>query len=154
MFITNFHFSTDTFIQHRMAPQERHIWSQFTSKFQALPLADAFVTENRVKIKHHSVSQEWHRPYVGAFLETDGTKLATLIAEAERAIVGRSSELLVSSVETDGVAHEDRKRTDGNKTDDCDLGRRRGDTRSPSCCCIKPQHRQRFICRSRNRSGY
>ena len=23
-----------------MAPQERHIWSQFTSKFQALPLAD------------------------------------------------------------------------------------------------------------------
>ena len=87
-----------------MAPQERHVWSQFTSKFQALPLADAFVSENRVKIKHHSVSQEWHRPYVGAFLETDGSKLAALIAEAERVIVGRFSELLISWVETDEFA--------------------------------------------------
>jgi hypothetical protein len=40
-------------------------------------------------------------PYVEAFLETDGTKLAALIAEAERVIVGRFLELLVSSVETD-----------------------------------------------------
>jgi|SRR5271157_87166 len=64
-------------------------------------LVDAFVSENRVKIKDYSVSQEWHRPYVEAFLETDGTKLAALIAEAERVIVGRFLELLVSPVETD-----------------------------------------------------
>ena len=93
-------------------------------------------------------------PNVGAFLETDGSKLATLIAEAERVIVGRFSERLVSWVETDEFAQEDRGRNDGNRTDDCDLGRRRGDTRGPSCCCIKPQNWRRFICGSRNRSGY
>jgi hypothetical protein len=64
-------------------------------------LTAPFLSANRVIIKDYSMSQEWHRPYVEAFLETDGTKLAALIAEAERVIVGRFLELLVSSVETD-----------------------------------------------------
>jgi hypothetical protein len=46
-------------------------------------------------------SKEWHRPYIEAFLETDNAELGALIAEAERAVVGRFLELLVSAVETD-----------------------------------------------------
>jgi len=64
---------------------------------------DLFVSENRADLKYYSVSQEWHRPYVEALLETDGAKLGALIAEAERAIVGRFLELSVSSVETDEI---------------------------------------------------
>lgn len=64
-------------------------------------LADTFVSENEVKIKDYSVSQEWHRPYVEALLETDGAKLGALIVQAERAIVVRSLELSVSSIGTD-----------------------------------------------------
>ena len=64
-------------------------------------LASPFVSERNVKIKDYSVSQEWHRPYVEALFETDEAKLGALIAEAERAIVGRFFELLISSVEAD-----------------------------------------------------
>jgi hypothetical protein len=64
-------------------------------------LASPFVSEHKVKIKDYSVSQEWHRPYVEALFETDEAKLGALIAEAEWSIVGRSLELLISSVETD-----------------------------------------------------
>jgi hypothetical protein len=57
--------------------------------------------QNRAHLKDYSVSQAWHRPYIEALLETDDAKLGSLIAEAEKAIVGRFLELLVSSVETD-----------------------------------------------------
>jgi len=63
--------------------------------------ASPFVAERKVKIKDYSVSQGWHRPYVEAMFETDEAILETLIAQAERAIVGRFLELLISSVETD-----------------------------------------------------
>ena len=56
---------------------------------------DSFVAENKVEFTNYSVSQEWHRPYVEAFFETDEAKQGRLIAEAERAIVGRFLELLV-----------------------------------------------------------
>ena len=72
-------------------------------KADCASLDGAFLPANRVKITGYSVSQEWHRPYVEAFLETDSTKVATLIAEAERVILGRFLELLVSSVETDEI---------------------------------------------------
>jgi hypothetical protein len=62
---------------------------------------DSPPAQNRAHLKDYSVSQEWHRPYVEALLETDNAKLGSLIAEAERAIVGRFLELLVSSVESD-----------------------------------------------------
>ena len=64
-------------------------------------LASPFVAERKVKIKDYSVSQEWHRPYVEALFETEEAILGTLIAQAERAIVGRFLELLISSAETD-----------------------------------------------------
>ncbi len=64
-------------------------------------LGDTFVSEKPIKIKDYSVSQEWHRAYVEAFFETDGCKLAVVIAEAERAIVGRFLELSISSAKTD-----------------------------------------------------
>jgi hypothetical protein len=64
-------------------------------------LASPFVAERKVKIKDYSVSQEWHRPYVEALFETEEAILGTLIAQAERAIVGRFLELLFSSAETD-----------------------------------------------------
>ena len=57
--------------------------------------------QDRSHFKDYSVSQEWHRPYIEALLETDNAELGSLIAEAERAIVDRFLELLVSSVETD-----------------------------------------------------
>ena len=63
--------------------------------------ASPFVSERKVKIKDYFVSKEWHRPYVEALFETDEVILGALIAEAERAIVGRFLQLLISSVETD-----------------------------------------------------
>ncbi|MGB7438466.1 MAG: hypothetical protein WBR26_13265 [Candidatus Acidiferrum sp.] len=62
---------------------------------------DLFVCENRADLKYYSVSQEWHRPYVEALFETDEAIRGALIVQAERAIVGRFLELLISSVETD-----------------------------------------------------
>ena len=59
------------------------------------------VSDNTVEFKDYSVSHEWHRPYAEALFEIDEAKLLVLIGEAARAIVGRFSELLVSSVETD-----------------------------------------------------
>lgn len=83
-------------------PESQSLASEIVSlNADCASLDSAFLSANRVKIKDYSVSQEWHRPYVEAFLETDGTKLAALIAEAERVIVGRFLELLISSVETD-----------------------------------------------------
>lgn len=61
---------------------------------------EPFVSEYNVELKDYSVSQEWHRPYVEALLETDGAKLGALIIEAERAIVGRFIELSISSIAT------------------------------------------------------
>jgi hypothetical protein len=62
---------------------------------------DSAPAQNRGHLKGYSVSKEWHRPYIEAFLETDNAELGALIAEAERAVVGRFLELLVSAVETD-----------------------------------------------------
>jgi hypothetical protein len=62
---------------------------------------DSPLAQNSAHLKDYSVSQEWHRPYIEALLETDNAKLGSLIAQAEKAIVGRFLELLVSSVETD-----------------------------------------------------
>ena len=62
---------------------------------------DSAPAQNRGHLKDYSVSKEWHRPYIEALLETDNAELGALIAEAERAVVGRFLELLVSSVETD-----------------------------------------------------
>jgi len=62
---------------------------------------DSAPAQNRGHLKGYSVSKEWHRPYIEALLETDNAELGALIAEAERAVVGRFLELLVSSVETD-----------------------------------------------------
>jgi hypothetical protein len=56
---------------------------------------DSFPFENRFELKEYFVSKEWHRPYVEALRETDGGKLGVLIAQAERAILGRFLELLV-----------------------------------------------------------
>jgi hypothetical protein len=56
---------------------------------------DTFHFESRVELKEYFVSKEWHRPYVEALRETDGGKLGVLIAQAERAILGRFLELLV-----------------------------------------------------------
>jgi hypothetical protein len=39
-------------------------------------------------------SELWHRPYAEALMETEPTRLARLIAEAERAILERYLELL------------------------------------------------------------
>ncbi len=64
-------------------------------------LASPSVSKRSLKIKDYSVSQEWHRPYIEALFETDVAMLEALIAEAERAIVGRFLQLLISSVETD-----------------------------------------------------
>jgi hypothetical protein len=62
---------------------------------------DSFDSEKKFGLQGYFVSKEWHGPYVKALLETDSAKLGSLIVEAERAIVGRFLELLVSSVETD-----------------------------------------------------
>jgi hypothetical protein len=80
-------------------PESQSCASQRVSRnADCATLDGAFLSANRVEVKDYSVSQEWHKPYVEAFLETDGTKLAALFAEAERIIVGR---FVVSSVETD-----------------------------------------------------
>jgi hypothetical protein len=42
------------------------------------------------------VSENWHRPYADALMETDPVRLAPLIAEAEHAIFDRYLELCVS----------------------------------------------------------
>jgi hypothetical protein len=47
------------------------------------------------------VTEGWHRPYAEALIEDDPTKLPTLIAEAERAILTRYLELSVSPVARD-----------------------------------------------------
>jgi hypothetical protein len=41
-------------------------------------------------------SEEWHRPYAEALMETDPAKLVPLIAIAERAIFGRYLELCIT----------------------------------------------------------
>ena len=64
---------------------------------------DSAPAQNRAHFKDYSVSQEWHRLYVEAFFGTDEPKRRAIIAEAERAIVDRFLELLVSSVETDEI---------------------------------------------------
>ena len=64
-------------------------------------LASPFVSERTLKIKDYSVSRQWHRPYIEALFEPDEAMLGGLIAEAERAIVGRFLQLLIASVETD-----------------------------------------------------
>jgi hypothetical protein len=56
----------------------------------------SFLLESRFELKDYFVSKEWHRPYFEALLETDGDKLGELIAQAERAILGRFLELLIS----------------------------------------------------------
>ena len=63
--------------------------------------ASPFVSERTLKIKDYSVSRQWHRPYIEALFEPDEAMLGALIAEAERAIVGRFLQLLIASVETD-----------------------------------------------------
>jgi len=47
------------------------------------------------------VTEGWHRPYAEALIEDDPTRLRTLIAETERAILARYLELSVSSVARD-----------------------------------------------------
>ena len=64
---------------------------------------DSFDSEKKFGLQDYFVSKEWHGPYVEAVCETDGVKRAAIIAEAERAIVGRFLELLVSAVETDEI---------------------------------------------------
>ena len=49
------------------------------------------------------MSKVWHGPYVEAVCGTDGVKREAIIAEAERAIVDRLLELIVSAVETDEI---------------------------------------------------
>ena len=64
---------------------------------------DSFESEKKFGLQAYFVSKEWHGPYVEAVCGTDEVKRESLIAEAERAIVGRFLELLVSAVETDEI---------------------------------------------------
>jgi hypothetical protein len=47
------------------------------------------------QLEDYFVCQNWHRPYAAVLMETDPVKLATLIAEAERAMASRYLELCV-----------------------------------------------------------
>ncbi len=49
------------------------------------------------------MSKGWHGPYLEAVCGTDEVKREAIIAEAERAIVGRFLELVASAVETDEI---------------------------------------------------
>ncbi len=60
-------------------------------------------SEKKFVLQDYFVSREWHGPYVEAVCGTDEVKREAIIAEAERAIVGRFLELLVSAVETDEI---------------------------------------------------
>jgi hypothetical protein len=62
---------------------------------------DSFDSEKKFGLRDYFVSREWHGAYVEAVCETDEVKREAIIAEAERAIVGRFLELFVSAVETD-----------------------------------------------------
>jgi hypothetical protein len=64
---------------------------------------DSFDSEKRLGLQDYFVTKEWHGPYVEAVCGTDEVKRGAIIAEAERAIVGRFLELLVSTVETDEI---------------------------------------------------
>ncbi len=61
---------------------------------------DSFGFGKKFGLHDYFVSKEWHGPYVEAVCGTDEVKRAAIIADAERAIVGRFLELLVSAVET------------------------------------------------------
>jgi hypothetical protein len=52
--------------------------------------------ERKSKIKGMLDSEEWHRPYAEALMETDPAKLVRLIGKAERAIFGRYLELCMA----------------------------------------------------------
>jgi hypothetical protein len=64
---------------------------------------DSCDSEKKFGLQDYFVSKDWHGPYVEAVCGTDEVKRESLIAEAERAIVGRFLELLVSTVETDEI---------------------------------------------------
>jgi hypothetical protein len=64
---------------------------------------DSFGSEKKFGLQDYFVSKEWHGPYVEAVCGADEVKREAIIAEAERAIVGRFIELLVSAVETDEI---------------------------------------------------
>jgi hypothetical protein len=44
-------------------------------------------------LEYYLVPRTWHKPYAEALLETDLSKMAALILEAERAILNRSVEI-------------------------------------------------------------
>ena len=44
-------------------------------------------------LEYYLVPRTWHKPYAEALLETDPSKMAALILEAERAILNRSVEI-------------------------------------------------------------
>lgn len=64
---------------------------------------DSFDPEKKFGLQDYFVSKEWHGPYVEAVCGTDEVRREAIIAEAERAIVSRFLERLVSAVETDEI---------------------------------------------------
>jgi hypothetical protein len=58
--------------------------------------AEKSAADRVLEINDFFVSEKWHRPYAEALQETDATKLPTLIAEAENAILDRCLELCTS----------------------------------------------------------
>ena len=64
---------------------------------------DSFGSEKKFGLQDYFVCKEWHGPYVKAVCGTDEVKREAIVAEAERAIVDRFLELIVSAVETDEI---------------------------------------------------
>jgi hypothetical protein len=83
-------------------PEMRSLSREFLSLApQAANPSTPEAPTNGAKLKSLFFTQQWHRPYAEALLESDPAKLPGLVAVAEQAILNRYLELTASASTTD-----------------------------------------------------